>query len=107
MSEIAIRLVRGATCEQTCKTCRKPFIARVADVKRGWAKFCSKSCKAIKQEARTGQYANRVSNGLVEAHTINAMSPQDRSEYFEYLKELEHERDMDDAFSSHGQDENW
>lgn len=34
---------------------KQPFVARVADRKRGWGKFCSKSCKAIKQEARTGQ----------------------------------------------------
>lgn len=26
--------------------CTKPFTPRVADVKRGWGKFCSKSCKA-------------------------------------------------------------
>jgi len=37
-----------------CKTCGLPFTARVADRKRGWARFCSKSCKAIKQTQRTG-----------------------------------------------------
>ena len=40
-----------------CARCGDPFTARVADRNRGWARFCSKSCKAIKQEARTGQYA--------------------------------------------------
>jgi len=40
-----------------CKNCGDPFTARTADVKRGWGKFCSKSCKAIKQEQRTGQHA--------------------------------------------------
>lgn len=49
--------VRGATVEVLCKCCKQPFIARVADRKRGWGKFCSKSCKAVKQEARTGQHA--------------------------------------------------
>ena len=39
-----------------CANCGDPFEARVADRKRGWARFCSKSCKAIKQEKRTGQY---------------------------------------------------
>ena len=43
--------------EVKCKCCGKPFKARVADRKRGWGKFCSKRCKAIKQEQRTGQYA--------------------------------------------------
>jgi hypothetical protein len=42
-------------CEN--KQCGKSFTARFADVKRGWARFCSKSCKAVKQEQRTGQYA--------------------------------------------------
>jgi hypothetical protein len=31
-------------------------MARAADVARGWARFCSKSCKAVVQEKRTGQY---------------------------------------------------
>ena len=39
------------------KRCTRPFFAREADRKRGWGRFCSKSCKAVKQEARTGQYA--------------------------------------------------
>lgn len=32
-----------------CKECSKPFEARTADRARGWARFCSKSCKAVKQ----------------------------------------------------------
>lgn len=36
--------------------CGKNFTARTADRNRGWAKFCSKSCKAKEQESRTGQY---------------------------------------------------
>lgn len=40
-----------------CKNCGTGFQARLADVKRGWARFCSKSCKAKRQEARTGQFA--------------------------------------------------
>ena len=32
-----------------CGKCKTPFEARTADVKRGWGKFCSKSCKAKKQ----------------------------------------------------------
>lgn len=42
--------------ERKCKRCKTPFLARAADVKRGWGLFCSKSCKAITQEKRTGQY---------------------------------------------------
>lgn len=47
----------GATETYQCKGCGKPFTARTADRARGWARFCSKSCKATKQEARTGQHA--------------------------------------------------
>ncbi|MEB8380646.1 hypothetical protein NYW84_06170 [Acinetobacter junii] len=43
--------------ERKCKYCLKVFLARTADVNRGWAKFCSKSCKAKEQEKRTGQNA--------------------------------------------------
>lgn len=40
-----------------CASCKDEFTARTADRARGWARFCSKSCKAKKQEARTGQYS--------------------------------------------------
>jgi hypothetical protein len=45
--------------ERKCanKRCGQLFMARAADVRRGWARFCSKSCKAVAQEKRTGQYA--------------------------------------------------
>ena len=42
--------------ERKCEWCEKPFTARTADVKRGWARFCSKSCKASHQEARRGSH---------------------------------------------------
>ena len=49
----------GKQIERTCKCgCGVKFMARVADVKRGWGKYASKSCKAKAQEKRTGQYAN-------------------------------------------------
>lgn len=55
---------RGATKQVNCKCYGKPFTARVADLQRGWGKFCSKSCKAKKQEAETGQYAGYISRQL-------------------------------------------
>ena len=51
---------RGSMVEVKCKSCKQPFMARTADVKRGWGKFCSKSCKAKEQEQRTGQYRNYI-----------------------------------------------
>lgn len=47
----------ASTATYSCQCCRLPFVARTADRARGWARFCSKACKAKKQEARTGQYA--------------------------------------------------
>lgn len=47
----------AATAEYACLCCKQLFIARTADRKRGWARYCSKSCKAMKQERRTGQHA--------------------------------------------------
>jgi len=58
--------MRGKTGQYKCH-CGKVFTARIADRKRGWARFCSKSCKATKQEQRTGQhraYINRYEGGL-------------------------------------------
>ena len=37
-----------------CAYCGTPFDARVADVNRGWGKFCSKSCAAHYKDKRTG-----------------------------------------------------
>ena len=39
------KAVRGSKVNKVCK-CGKNFEARLADVKRGWGKYCSKSCKA-------------------------------------------------------------
>ena len=47
----------AATVERKCQCCGATMTVRAADVARGWGKFCSKRCKAIKQEQSTGQYA--------------------------------------------------
>lgn len=39
----------ASTATYKCQCCGEPFVARTADRQRGWAKFCSKKCKAIKQ----------------------------------------------------------
>lgn len=46
----------ASTSVYKCTRCNEPFTARTADRARGWARFCSKSCKAVVQEQRTGQY---------------------------------------------------
>lgn len=43
--------------EMICKCgCGQKKMVRAADVRRGWGKFFSKSCKAKWQEKRTGQH---------------------------------------------------
>lgn len=49
---------RGKKIERKCACCGEAFIARVADVNRGWARFCSKSCKATIQS--WNQYNDRM-----------------------------------------------
>lgn len=50
---------RGKKQEITCGCgCGRKKLVRVADIKRGWGRFYSKSCKARRQEQRTGQYSN-------------------------------------------------
>lgn len=46
-----------AIVARKCEYCGDSFNARAADVKRGWARFCSKVCKAKEQEKRTGQFS--------------------------------------------------
>lgn len=53
-----VRKINASMTDVNCKWCKNKFQARSADVKRGWGMFCSKRCKAMEQEKRTGQYAN-------------------------------------------------
>lgn len=46
--------------KRKCKCCKAEFEARAVDVARGWGLFCSKRCKAVKQEAQTGQHKRRM-----------------------------------------------
>lgn len=63
--------MRGMKEEYTCKTCRQTFVARVADRKRGWARYCSKSCKAIKQARATGYYGPKSKNTYDDDHPFS------------------------------------
>lgn len=53
-------MTRGAKVTVKCKCCGAPFEARVADRKRGWGLYCSKSCKAVKQENNKARGAKRL-----------------------------------------------
>jgi hypothetical protein len=43
--------------DKNCEHCGKAIKVRQADLNRGWGKFCSKSCKAKRQEQKTDQYS--------------------------------------------------
>lgn len=60
-------MARGATVQVKCARCGDPFTARVADRKRGWGKFCSRSCKAIKQTQKQGGRTYFADGGYVTA----------------------------------------
>lgn len=53
-AEVNKRTFSTVTAQYACKCCKQPFTARVVDRKRGWARFCSKRCKAIKQVQNGG-----------------------------------------------------
>jgi hypothetical protein len=42
--------MRGLKGQYNCRTCNQLFTARTADRQRGWAQYCSKSCKQVTQE---------------------------------------------------------
>lgn len=45
-----------------CECCGKSMTVRTADIKRGWGRFCSKTCKARHQERRTGAHRAHMRN---------------------------------------------
>lgn len=43
---------KSKTVVINCENCGRPKTVRLADRKRGWGRFCDKSCKAHKQAER-------------------------------------------------------
>jgi hypothetical protein len=74
---------RGKMVTVECKACRDPFEAREADVKRGWGKFCSKSCKASYQKNGKSCY------GKIVAHKYFLDNPYNKNKYKKILAENE------------------
>ena len=69
---------RGSKVEVLCACgCGKKFMARVADRKRGWGRFFSKSCKAKYQERHTGQYRDFLRNSREERDIEDTFHPHD------------------------------
>ena len=58
------------TVEQKC-WCGKLFTAKVADVKRGWAKCCCKAHAAHAREKKLNRFDYRTYSNLVEKPNFN------------------------------------
>ena len=71
----------AATANFKCKCCKRDFTARTADRARGWALFCSKSCKAIKQEQGNGQF-----KAYLSGHGVSNLHPS-------RMRRIERDRD--------------
>lgn len=82
--------------EITCKCgCGKKKMVRMADVRRGWGKFYSKSCKAKWQEKQTGQHkAFLMGAGRKEIRTADGVMV---GPGYLGLTDQEHEQAMRDA----------
>jgi endogenous inhibitor of DNA gyrase (YacG/DUF329 family) len=107
--------VNAATVEVKCQRCGQQFKARVADRARGWGKFCSKSCKAIKQTQRfrsgAASKAWKRHDGVSEmahkkcdtcgAPAINGVYTNDRDRPIEWGCALHH--DTTPITAGHGQ----
>ena len=63
----------GKIVDVLCDHCHTSFPARLSDRKRGWARFCGKSCKAKHQERRTGAYSDYLNRK--EAREISGFDP--------------------------------
>jgi len=57
--------VRGSTSIYKCRCCGNSFEARTADRARGWALYCTKSCKATAQSRERNGLSPRVAQVAV------------------------------------------
>lgn len=93
----------AATAEYKCQCCKQPFIARTADRKRGWARFCSKTCKAVKQEARTGQYAAYRNREDLRSEDSGLSADQRRAKKWDEEMNEDWGHPMAAGYEGHGQ----
>jgi hypothetical protein len=75
--------------DKSCEFCNANMTVRLADVKRGWGRFCSKSCKAKKQEKQNGQYSAYINGrGVSNLHPERLDDYDNRTEYEKYLDDV-------------------
>lgn len=86
-----------ATIDRVCKKCGKPFKAKAADVKRGWAKCCSKACAAHMREKKLDRfdYRHGGQNPGFKAKLTRAMSEERMLEEIYESAAIDHESGWD------------
>lgn len=67
--------------EVTCKCCPDKFMARVADRKRGWAQFCSKSCAAFWKQygRRRGHQSIEMREAAIDRNNIERLQRENNA----------------------------
>ena len=69
--------------EKKCQNCNKLISVRMVDHKRGWGKFCSKSCKAKRQERINGQHTAFLhGRGVSNLHPERLVDYMTDEEYY-------------------------
>lgn len=63
---------------KNCEWCKTDIIVRLADHKRGWGRFCSKSCKAKSQEKKNGQHS-----AFLNGRGVSNLHPERLKDYFD------------------------
>ena len=89
----------ASTVEVCCDWCSGSFTARTADRKRGWARFCSKSCKASKQ------HFGGTKAEWEKLNPNNQTSPLRK--YTNRLLEAHHHDDLDEHDCAHDAFSGW
>ena len=72
-----------STIEKNCKCCKRTITVRLADHKRGWGNFCSKSCKAKVQEKKNGQHKAYLNGRGVSNLHPERLTDYNREDYFD------------------------
>ena len=89
--------VYGKKVDVVCPICKTDFKVREVDRKRGWGRFCSKSCAAVNREMYIRQH-NRKS---VQRNKKQVIEPKKQSSTNVTVSDqtIEEFRDMMDIFS--------
>lgn len=72
------------TCSCGCGRQKK---VRLSDIKRGWGKYYSKSCKARAQERKTGQY-RAYRQGIGVSHAAKLRGESENAALYKYAQKV-------------------